>query len=67
MATSAEIYRTAGLLVQVYGEMAPIGATLRADHLHNAGDRLGSAVWRRIAKAADDLLKPTRPDGVAIH
>jgi hypothetical protein len=67
MATTADIYRAAKLLVQAYGEMAPIGAILRADHLQNAGDRIGSALWRQVARAADDLLEPTRPEGVALH
>jgi hypothetical protein len=63
----SEIYRTARLLVEEYGEMAPVGAALRADHLEQTGDKRGSALWLRIVKAAEDLLTRERPEGATLH
>ena len=60
MATQSEILRTASLLVNQYGEMAAVGANIRADHLYARGDHRGHAVWLRIAEAADDLLSDHR-------
>ncbi len=67
MTSHSEIYRTARLLVEEYGEMAPAGAALRADHLEQAGDTHGSALWLCIVKAAEDLLTRERPEGVPLH
>lgn len=67
MATESEIYRTAGLLVREYGEMATAGANIRADHLRDAGNENGYRVWRRIAVATEDLLAESRPDGTAVN
>lgn len=67
MATKSDIYRTANLLITEYGEMAPIGANIRADRLRDAGDERGYRVWRRIAIATEDLLAEGRPDDAAVH
>lgn len=67
MATKSDIYRTASLLIREYGEMAPIGANVRADQLRDAGDEKGYRVWRRIAMASEDILAETRPADTAVH
>lgn len=67
MATKSEIYRTASLLIREYGEMAPIGANIRADQLRDAGDEKGSRVWRRVAAATEEILTETRPADTAVH
>lgn len=67
MATESEVLKTANLLVDTYGEMAPAGAKIRADHLLVAGDVQGRAVWLRIARAAEHLLDEERPKTAAIH
>jgi len=67
MATESEVLKTANLLVDTYGDMAPAGAKIRADHLMNAGDIQGRAVWLRIARAAERLLDDDRPKSAVIH
>ncbi len=66
MATQSEILRTASLLIDQYGEMAAVGANIRADHLYARGDHHGHAVWSRVAEAADALLSDQR-GGATLH
>ena len=67
MGTKSEIFRTANLLIQEYGEMAPPAAFIRADQLSDKGDMPGRRIWLRIAKVAENLLSETRPRNVSIH
>ena len=67
MGTESEIYRTANLLIQEYGEMAPPAAFIRADQLAEKGDLPGRRVWLRIARVAEDLLSEKRPANVPLH
>ena len=67
MGTESEIYRTANLLIQQYGEMAPPAAFIRADQLFDKGDTSGRRVWLCIARVAEDLLSEKRPANVSIH
>ena len=55
MASNADILRTANLLIEEYGEMAPMGAIIRADHLSEQGDFVGHATWLGIAKLVEDI------------
>ena len=67
MSTQSEIFRTAGLLVETYGEMAVAGAFIRADQLKVRGDDPGCRRWIRVAQAAEDLLSEHVPDGAQVH
>ena len=67
MGTESDIYRTANLLIQQYGEMAPPAAFIRADQLFDKGDISGRRGWLRIARGAEDLLAEKRPANVSIH
>jgi len=67
MGTETEIYRTANLLIEEYGEMATPAAFIRADQLFERGDMPGRKVWLRIAKVAEDLLSGQPPSGASIH
>lgn len=67
MTSDADIWRTANLLVKQQGEEAPIHAAMRADELLAAGDLDGLAVWKRIAKAIDELLSTERPAGARVN
>ena len=67
MSTKFEIFRTANLLIEEYGEMAPVGANIRADQLRDRGDVTGRTVWLRIARAANDLLCEERPKDTKLH
>jgi hypothetical protein len=67
MSNNTEIVRTACLLIDEYGEMAPMGASTRADHLRERGDTSGRAIWPEIAKVAEDLLADERPIDAQLH
>jgi hypothetical protein len=67
MATDSEIFKTANLLIDTYGEMAPNGAKIKADHLKDKGDIHGQAVWLRIARAVENLLDDRLPKNAMIH
>ncbi len=65
--TTADVYRTAALLVEEYGEFAPASAFIRADQLSDVGNVKACEVWRRIAKVAETLLEEQRPVGEKVH
>lgn len=68
MATATDIYRTAHLLIDTYGEMAPVGAAIKVDQCQMAGDEPGRTVWLRIANAVDELMNTEPiPPGVTIN
>lgn len=67
MATESEVYRTASLLIAEYGNLAAIGAAIKADQLARQGNRLGEAVWRRVARAVDELLDEQPPCGARVN
>ncbi len=59
-----DIWRSANLYVQRYGDDAAIHAAMQADRFLDAGDLDGAAVWRRILSAIEELQR-TEPDGDA--
>lgn len=67
MTLSPEVYRTATLLIEEYGELAPAGAFIKADQLNDAGDEKGYEVWLRVAKAVEELLSEDLPNGSVVH
>jgi len=67
MGTDTEIYRTANLLIEEYGEMAPPAAFIRADQLFEKGDTPGRRIWLRIGRVAETLLSQRRPSGASVH
>lgn len=46
-----EIWTTAGLFLQEYGDMASVEASKKADSLLDAGDMAGQRVWLRVVRA----------------
>jgi len=67
MTDNTEIIRTARLLIDEYGELAAMGAVIRADHLSERGDLNGHAIWLQIAKVTEDLLSEEMPAGQSLH
>ncbi len=67
MIPDLDIYRTAQILVKHHGQDAPIQAATRADAMLEKGDLDGYAVWKRIVKAAEELLSKERPDGAMLQ
>ena len=67
MGSQSDIFRTANLMIEVDGEMAAIGAFLRADQLNTHGDTRGHACWLEVARTIVNLLSKSRPLGTSIH
>ena len=67
MATDSDIYRAANLLIQEFGEMAPIGAQVKADQMQDRGDRAARSVWLRVARATQELLSESTPGNAALN
>jgi hypothetical protein len=67
MATTSEILKTADLLVKEHGEMAPVGARIKADQLLEIGDDSGRRTWLKIAKAAEKLLSEDPAGTQTVH
>jgi hypothetical protein len=57
MLAERETWQAAKLLVDRYGEGAPVQAAQRADELRGEGDTAGEAVWFRIENACRELLR----------
>jgi len=57
-----DIYRSAKLLIDQFGDDAPIEVAMRADALLENGDLDGVAVWKRVLRAIEDLTS-NAPDG----
>lgn len=55
-----DIYTTAHLTIKQHGPTASYFAATRADELLDAGDMEGSAVWRRVLKAIEELNRAQR-------
>jgi hypothetical protein len=60
MIDDPDIYRAAKLLINQHGEDAALRAAQRADALLEEGDVDGSAVWRRIVAAVEELRRGRR-------
>ncbi len=67
MISDLDIYRSAQVLVKRHGQDAPIHAAMRADAMLETGDLDGYAVWKRIVKAAEELLSKERPAAVTVQ
>jgi hypothetical protein len=67
MVLTADIYKTATLLISEYGELAPAGACIKADQMSEQGNTTAKEMWLRIAQAAQDLLAEERPVGSVVH
>ncbi len=67
MIPDLDIWRSAQVLVKLHGQDAPIHAAMRADAMLDKGDLDGCAVWRRIVRAVEELLKPVPEPGVEVH
>ncbi len=67
MISDLDIFRSANLLVKRHGQDAPIHATMRADAMLESGDLDGYAVFKRVVKAAEEILSKDRPDGATLQ
>jgi hypothetical protein len=66
MIDDPDIYRAAKLVIDQHGDQAGDFAASRADQLLDDGDTEGSAVWRRILEAIEELQRGRR-EGQAVN
>ncbi len=64
MIPEIDVWRSAHLMIQQYGEDAAHQADARGGDLIEQGDSAGGAVWRRIRQAIGQLQNDT-PNGPA--
>jgi hypothetical protein len=62
-----DIWRTANLMIELFGDGATTNAAMRADALLDEGDTEGFFVWKRIARAIDDLSRQSRTADDQVH
>ena len=67
MIADIDIFRVAHLLVKHHSQDAPIEAAMRTDALLDKGDLDGYAVWKRILRAVEELLRVELAAGDRIH
>ena len=67
MSNSSEVYKTATLLIDEYGDFAQAGAFIKADEMADKGDLVAHKAWLRVAKAVEDLLSMERPQNSVMH
>lgn len=67
MTADLDIWRTANLLIQQYGDEAKIIVAMRVDALLNHGDMEGRQLWLRILRAIEELQRIERPAGDPLH
>ena len=65
LTTDIDLWRAAKLLIDRYGDGAPVEAMKRADALAAQSDAEGKLVWLRILEAIEEL-QSTVPSG-AVH
>ncbi len=61
------MYSRAPIPLVLTGECLAIHAAMQADELLDKGDLDGTAVWRRIVSAINELLAGKPGDGARIH
>ena len=57
MTTDTDIWRMAGMLIETYGENAPLYALASVDLLIERGDLRLASQWRCVSTAAATLLR----------
>lgn len=67
MIADIDIWRTAWLMIDRYGEGAEFEAASRADKLLEDGDLEGATVWRRVLAAMDEMRRTERKSGQAVN
>ncbi len=67
MTSDLDIYRSAQVLVKRHGPDAPVQAAMRADAMLDKGDLDGYAVWKRVLKAVEELLRVVPTEGERVN
>jgi hypothetical protein len=65
--SNLDIYRSAKLLIDQYGDGASLHAANRCDEMLDAGDLDGRAVWSRIYEAVLELSRTEPGEGERVQ
>ncbi len=60
-------YRSANVLIREHGEDAALEAAKHADAMLEKGDLEGQAVWKRIVRAVEEILRTEPVEGEPRH
>ncbi len=67
MIPDLNIYRAANVIIEQYGQDAPIEAAMRTDAMLDKGDLDAYAVWKRILRAIKELQGTVPKSGETMH
>ena len=67
MTPDFDIYRAASVIIERYGEDAPIHSTRRASAMLDKGDLGAYAIWKRILRAVEELQRKAPKSGEVVH
>ena len=67
MATDADVWHMAGMLIETYGDKAPLYALASVDLLIERGDLRLASQWRCVSTAAATLLRERDVTREAVH
>jgi hypothetical protein len=67
MPNETDIYRSAKIMIDQYGDRAEMEAKARSRWFGSRGDAEGSAVWERIRATVFDLQRTERPEDTISH
>ena len=62
-----DTWRTAKLILELFGDGAPDFAARKAMEGRRAGDRSGASLWSDILAAIANMHAVGRPPGVTVH
>ena len=65
--TDVDIWRSAKLLIDQYGDAASLHAANRCDEMLDKGDLDGRAVWSQIYEAVMELMKTEPGEGERVQ
>ena len=67
MTIDRELVQAANLLVETYGDLAPMGATIKADSLRRQGRIKAYDRWMQVARLTEEMLSDEVPAGAVLH
>ena len=67
MASDADVWHVAGMLIETYGDEAPLYALASVDLLIERGDLRLASQWRCVSTAAATLLRQRDAARDAVH
>lgn len=67
MASDTDVWRVAGMLIETYGDEAPLYALASVDLLIERGDLRLASQWRCVSTAAATLLRQRDAERDAVH